>query len=128
MCSSTTFPVFSVDARLEQQDMNLVVGDRSMFDATGHDQQLPFFQPDLPVTEIHPESPLHDQEQLVFIFMVMPDELALKLDQFDLLTIQFANDLGIPVVAELGEFLLDIHFFHHEHREDLWFEHTGADR
>ena len=81
-------------SRLEQQDMNLVGGDRPMFDATGDDQQLPFFQPDLPVTKIHPESSLHDQEQLVLIFMVMPDELALKLDQFDLLTIQFANDSG----------------------------------
>ena len=83
-----------------------------MFNATGDDQQLPFFQPNLPGTKIHPETSLHDQEQLVLIFMVMPHELTLELDQLDLLTIQFANDPGIPVVVELGEFLLDIYFFH----------------
>jgi hypothetical protein len=92
--------------------MNLVDGDWPMFDAAGHDQQLAFFQPNLPVTKIHAEASLNDQEKLVLMFMVMPDELALKLDQFDLLTIQFANDPGVPVVVELGEFLLDIYFFH----------------
>ena len=84
----------------------------AMFDATGNDQQLAFFQPDLPVPEIHPESSLHHQEQLVLIFVMMPDKLALELDEFDLLTVQLADDFGTPVVVKLGELLLDIYFFH----------------
>jgi predicted LPLAT superfamily acyltransferase len=32
--------------------------------------------------------------------MVVPDELTLKLDQLDLLAVQFADDLRTPVAAE----------------------------
>ena len=68
--------------------MNFVRGDRPVLDATRDDQKLTFFQPDLPVTKIHPKPPFHDQEKLILIVMMMPDELSLELDQFDVLAIQ----------------------------------------
>ena len=75
--------------------MNFLRGDRPVLDATRDDQKLTFFQPDLPVTEIHPESPLHDQEQLVLVFMMMPDKLTLEFDEFDVLAIQSPTILGL---------------------------------
>ena len=35
--------------------------------------------------------------------VVVPDELALELHELDVLTVQLADDAGIPVVGELGQ-------------------------
>jgi hypothetical protein len=42
--------------------------------------------------------------------MVMPNELALQLHQLDVAVVEFADDLGTPVIAEAGEGLGEIHF------------------
>ncbi len=104
-------PVFNVEAGFEQQDMGLLLGDGPMLDTTGDNQELAFLEPDLPVPELHPESPFHHEEELVLVIVMVPDELALKLDQFELLAVQLADDLGAPRVVELGELLREVHFF-----------------
>jgi hypothetical protein len=35
--------------------------------------------------------------------MMVPDELALELDQLDMLAIEFAHDLRTPTIRERGE-------------------------
>ena len=44
--------------------------------------------------------------------MVVPDELPSKLDQFDLLAIQRADDLGPPVFVNERQFLREIDLVH----------------
>jgi hypothetical protein len=59
---------------LKEKNVRLLVGDRPMFDATGHHQEFALFEPDVPIPEFHAEAALHHQEQFVLLVVVMPDE------------------------------------------------------
>ena len=50
------------------------------------------------------------EEQFIGICMFMPDKFALNFDQFDLVIIQFLNNLGCPVFIEQGQLILKIDF------------------
>ena len=63
-----------------------------MLDAARHDQELALLDPLLPIAKVHPESAPDDQEQLVFVLVVMPDELPLELHQLHVLAVQLADD------------------------------------
>ena len=89
--------------------MNFLLGDGAMFDAPGDDQELPFLQPDLTITELHDEASLHDQEEFVLVVVAVPDELAPELDELDVLAVQLADDFGTPVVVEEGQLLVQVH-------------------
>ena len=95
--------------------MDLFLRHGSMRDSTWNDQKLALRESDLPVREIHGESSLDDQEQLFLVLTMMTDELAVKLDQLDLLAVQLADDLGTPVILESRKRLLNVHFVRHAH-------------
>src|SRR5215831_2287677 len=78
--------------RLEEHDVTLHVSDGFVFDFPRHNDEFALLQGDRLVTELHSELSLDYQEHLVFVVMVMPDELALKLDQLNQLPIEFAGD------------------------------------
>jgi hypothetical protein len=44
--------------------------------------------------------------------MVMPNELALQFVQFDLLPIEFGDDVGLPIFLDPTEFFVDVNFVH----------------
>ena len=92
--------------------MSLVGCDRTVLDAARDDEKFTFFQPDLPVAEIHPNPPFRDQKKLILVLMMMPDELALEFDQLDVLPIELAGDPWVPVVVDLAELFLDVYFLH----------------
>src|SRR5271166_2107534 len=98
-----------------------------MLDAPGHDQKLAFIQPDVAVTELHAESSVDDQKQLVFVVMLMPDKLAMEFHQLDVLPVQLANDPGAPVVVEEGELLTQVHLGDRSVSEDASDELPLAD-
>jgi hypothetical protein len=56
------------------------------------------------VSEFDTKNPLVNQEELVFIPMVVPGKLAQYLDDLDFLAIQPRDDLGPPMFAEQAEF------------------------
>lgn len=56
------------------------------------------------VAVLHFEFALDDEEEFVFGLVVVPDEFPTKLDQLDVLPIQFGDDFGRPVVGELVKF------------------------
>jgi hypothetical protein len=39
-------------------------------------------------------------KRLVGLFVVVPDDLALYLDEFELIVVHFRYDFGLPVLAE----------------------------
>jgi hypothetical protein len=92
--------------------VSLFFGDGPMFDATRHDQEFALLQPDVPIPKLHAEAPFHDKEQFVLLVVVVPDEQPLLLDQFHLLAVQFADDLWLPLVAELRQLLDEIDLLH----------------
>src|SRR5215470_4453543 len=57
-------------------------------------------------------------EHLVFVFVMMPDEVPLELTELDHLTVELTGDAGLPCFWDLGELLGDIDLFH-EHSLNL---------
>src|SRR3989442_11093604 len=87
-----------------------------MLDPTRDDDEFALFNPFFAVagivTIIHAETALHDHEHLVFIFMMMPGERALKLNQLYHLPIKFAGDARIPVIVDERKLLREIYLMH----------------
>ena len=48
----------------------------------------------------HAQRAFHDEKEFVLIFMVVPDEIALELDDFDVGVIQLADDARIAVIRK----------------------------
>src|SRR6266481_5577429 len=92
--------------------MGFLVGDGPMLDASRNNQEFSFFEPEISVAEFHAKPPLHHQEKLVLMVVVMPDKGPAKLDELDLLIVQLADDLWAPLLLEQIELVPKINFFH----------------
>ena len=68
---------------------------RTVFDAFWHEQK--FARPDygFATAEFHSQGAFDDEKQFIFIVMVMEDELALELHDFDVSVVQVADDAGM---------------------------------
>ena len=66
------------------------------------------------VAELHAEPPLYHEKHLVFVVVVMPDELALELDQLDELSIEFARNVRLTVLVDFREFRREINLIEHK--------------
>jgi hypothetical protein len=62
--------------------VHLFVGDRQVFDATQHDDEYALIHDGFAIAEFHAPSALKNHEQLVFIVVMMPDELAFSFTAF----------------------------------------------
>src|SRR5437667_11508427 len=71
------------------------------------------------VAELHAEPSLHHQKHFVFIVVVMPNELALELNQLDELSIEFAGNVWLPVLVDEGEFVGKVHSGGHNPKMSL---------
>ncbi len=94
--------------RLEEDDVHLVSGDRAVLDAAGHNEELPRADRHVAIAQLHGESPLDDEEELVLVRMEVPVELAEQLGDLHVLTVELPNDARVPVVGEAGELLGEI--------------------
>lgn len=65
-----------------------------MLYATGDDQELAGGEGNLLVAEVHGECAAVDEEEFVFVLMVVPVEGTLELDEFDALTVEVGGDAG----------------------------------
>ena len=81
--------------------MNFINGDGPVLNTSRNNQELTFLKLDTTIAKLHAEAPLDHQKQLILQVVVMPNKLTLKLDELDVLTIQLADNLGIPVFVEL---------------------------
>jgi hypothetical protein len=125
---SLVFDIAGVESLdgLEQENMSLFVGNGAVLHPSGHNQELPLLEPDVPVAELHAEAAMEDEEQLVLGFVLVPEELAQELDELDLLAVEFPDDPGTPVVVEELELLPDVHLVQGlvslgDLGSDLWF-------
>src|ERR1700722_1913110 len=96
----------------EQQDPTLFFGDGTMFHSARHHDKFSLFNPHVAFAELYAESSSYHQGHLIFIVMMMKDELALKLDHLNLLSVEFAGDARFPVFGNPGELLCDVDLFH----------------
>src|SRR5262249_848341 len=90
---------------LEQQHVDLFRSDWPMLDAARHDDELAAFDSHRAIAKLHVEAALENEEELVFILVVMPHELAAEFHQLDMLAVQLADDLGVEVRTEQRQLL-----------------------
>jgi hypothetical protein len=63
------------------------------------------------IAELHVEPAVHYEKQLVLGVVSMPDELALELDELDVLAVELADDLRVPAGIEPGERFAKVDLF-----------------
>ena len=96
----------------------------------------PSIDPLVAVEEFHAEAAFHHQEHLVFVLVVMEDELALRLYKFHHLAVELAGDVGLVVFRNFGELIGNVDFIHtipqlsashvQIRSEVSWLQETGA--
>src|SRR5919108_6348441 len=96
--------------RLQEQDLALFVRHRPVLDALWDHGELARSKLDGATSQLDPKASFDHIEELVFMLVVVPDEIALELDGFDVEVIDLADDLRGPVFLDAPELVLDIHF------------------
>ena len=89
--------------------MGLGFGDRLVFYAARNDEELALVEFDDPVTKMYRQVAVEDQEELVLLLVMVPDELAFEFGELDVLAVELADDTGAPMFSELLEFLGEVH-------------------
>src|SRR5215472_18720781 len=92
--------------------MHLFFGDRLMLDAVRHDDKLALAHNCFMSAEFHSKCAFDDQEHLVFVVVMMPDELAFQLDRLYDEIVDLAEDARIEVILKFREFIREIHRMH----------------
>jgi len=98
---------------LYQHEMHFVTRHGPVLDALWYDDELTRTERDLAIAELDGEVALDHDEKLVFIFVLMPDELTLNLGQFDLAVVQIRHDFRIPLIVKATEFLGQVDLVKH---------------
>ena len=92
--------------------MGFLVADGAVLGATRDDNELAGTHKLFAIAKPHAQSAFDDEKEFVLEVVVMPDKFALELDRFDAEVIHFAENFGIPVIGEAGEFLIEIDGVH----------------
>jgi hypothetical protein len=98
--------------RLQQDNMNLLVGYGKMFYTVGNDYEFAFVNDRFVIAEAHAQRAFRDEEQFIFVVVMMPDEFALKLYGFHLTIIDFADYPRVAVILKLAKFLRQVYGMH----------------
>ena len=85
-----------------------------MFDAARDDQEFAFVDYCRAITELHAQSAFGHQEQLVFVFVMVPDELALQFYGFDEAIVDFTDDAGMAIIGKQRELFAKVDGVHQE--------------
>ena len=97
---------------LKYQNLGFLVGYRSMLDPVRYNQKFPWSQFYRLIAKLNPKASTDYQKEFVFYVVMVPDEGSLEFNQFDLLPIEFTDDLRSPMFVELGKLLSEIDFLH----------------
>lgn len=73
---------------LEEQHLDLVFGDRSVFNAARDDEHVARAEFDLFIAELHDERAAVDEEEFVLVLVEVPVERSFELHEFDLLSVE----------------------------------------
>jgi hypothetical protein len=99
--------------RFKAKDFSFFIRAGPVLDSAGNNKTLPGSQSNHVVSKLDAKIPLPDQEQFIFLIVVMPGKLALHFDDFDFLAIQSRDDFGPPMFAEQGKLLVQIDLGQH---------------
>src|SRR5262249_24371947 len=97
---------------LEQEDPGLLLRDRHVLDSLRNDEKLVRLQRNVAVAKADSHPALHHEEHLVFLLVVVPDELALDLDELDRVLVDLSRKTRGPTFLEPGELFGEVDLFH----------------
>jgi hypothetical protein len=95
-------------ARLDQEDVRLLIGDRAVLDTARNDEDVALTELDVSVTQLDREPPLEDEKEVVRVGVRVPHELALDLPDLDLVVVVVADDPRLEVLVDGRELLREI--------------------
>src|SRR5690349_8986982 len=84
-----------------------------MLNAARDDDEVTGIQLDLAVAQFDDERAFVHQEQLVFVFMLVPNKFAFDLGDFDLGVIHRSDNFRGPLISETSQLLREIDFTDH---------------
>jgi hypothetical protein len=116
---SLVLNITSVDGRggLEEDDPAFFVGYWTVLDAARYDDEFAFFDPLVVVAEIHAETAFNDQEELVFVVVMVEDKFSFELVELYVLAVELGGDVRLPVLGNPGKFIGDVDLGHDEASE-----------
>jgi hypothetical protein len=83
-----------------------------VFHPARHYDELALLNPFMAVAEIHAEAAFDYEEHLVLILMMVKDELAIQLDEFDVLAVELGGDAGLVVFGDFRKLLGNVDLGH----------------
>src|SRR5262245_4793304 len=86
--------------RLDQQQLDLVFGVRLVLYTLRDDEHLARRQLDRPIAKIDAQSALQDDERLIRMLVIMPNEVTLQPHELELVVVHFGYDLRLPLLVE----------------------------
>ena len=93
--------------------MRFLFGNGSMFHASRHDYELSLLNHTCTFRNSMWNRPFTARNLSSSLEVVMPDELTLA--ELHMLSVEFGDDVGLPVFLDLLEFLLDVQLIHDYH-------------
>src|SRR5262249_19110858 len=92
----------------DQQQLDFVLGERFVLDALWNNEHLARRDMDGAVAKVDAQLAFDNDERLVGVLVVMPDEIAPELDDLELVVVHLRDDLGLPLFAKQCEFLREV--------------------
>lgn len=99
-------------SRLEEKELDLLFRYRTVLYTSGYYHQFSSAELDAAISKVDSQNATEDEEHLVLVVVLMPDELPFHLDHFDFLAVELGDDPGPPVLVNGGELLLEIDLLH----------------
>ena len=90
---ATHIPRIEHAARLDQEQLDLVLGVRFVLHPLRNDEHLSLPDMDRAIAKIAPQIPFDHDERLVCVFVIMPDEVSLQLYYLELVNRSFQRSL-----------------------------------
>ena len=87
---------------------NLAHGHGLVFNANRHDEEVAWSEHDLTVRKPNRQAAREDQEEVIGVVVVMPDELALHLHDHHVVSVELGNRARRPVLVEQHQLLREV--------------------
>jgi hypothetical protein len=94
----------------DQQDRRVFLGARAVLDATRNDEQFPLVEFDVAIGKLDRQVPFEDEEEVIGVVVLVPDELAFDLDDANIVVVDASDDLRLPVLIEEAQLLGQVDF------------------
>jgi len=102
---------------LDEKDVRLFFGDGAMQHALGNNEDFARTERDIAFVHADRDATFEDEKEVVRVVVLVPDELALDLNNHEIVTVELANNSWLPMFGKGGEFLGEVDCCHRCLRE-----------